>query len=627
MSRKLLFIILFLSLPAFPRHKKLPVAPSWVQEHATYTPVVGSEEPSVAILFKSTHVGFMAGKVQLRKQVVYKILHTKGLSVGTLKIHYGGKDRVTGIDGWRLNETKACKERLETENILKLALNENFVDDDRQIVASFKTVDRGDIVAFQYTMAADSFFDDIFLPLGDNAEIGQLEITVSGSPRIAVLNDLNHVVQKEGSTYRVMKVPYLKPEDNDPVFADKIPYLAISYNTGVRDWASFGMEYWRKSSGRLELSPEAKTEMAKIFPQTSPLELIRAVCSWVPTHINYVDVELGRGGIIPHPCSEVLQHRYGDCKDMAFLAAAMLRSRGIQAFPVMAKARDYRKVFREFPGNQFNHVILAVQLDDKTHELANTTINDRPFLIADMTDPITRIPFIQQDLEGTNALLVTDKGGQVIQLPYSSADSNVFQYIIMAHLYLDKSICAGLTEIKTGQPAYQELRFRDSVSKQEEKEDYRDWIQRMIPGAVLNDFKVVEGNGIVKTTCQLTLQKAGIEAADGTYVIPNLVDSGSRNYFRRKRQFPVEFSRHKTRKIHVVFKLSAGLTIVKAPKDMELDTPYFHMTRHCKMAGKTFTMDIVSVWKKLTVPLDEYKAFRKAYRHYIRELKAPLLVK
>ena len=312
---------------------------------------------------------------------------------------------------------------------------------------------------------------------------------------------------------------------------------------------------------------------------------------------------------------------------MTFLAAAILRSRGVPAFPVMAQGRASGKIFPEFPGSQFNHAILAIQLDEKTRELANTTINDKPFLIADMTDRVTQVPFLPVGLEGTNALLVTGKGGQMIQLPRSSAASNVYQYIIMGHLYLDKSICADLTEIKTGQPAYRELWFRDGLSKQKEKEAYRDWIQEVIPGAVLNDFNVIEGDDIVKTTCQVTLQKAGIEAKDGTYVIPDLVDSGTKSYFRRKRRFPVEFEKCQTRKIHVVMNLSEGINVLKAPKDTELDTPYYHMSRHCTLKGKTFTMDIVSVRKKIKIPLDEYKAFRKAYRKYVRELKAPLLVR
>ncbi|NOY22296.1 MAG: DUF3857 and transglutaminase domain-containing protein [Acidobacteria bacterium] len=627
MNRKLLCVILLLALPAFPRHRKTVIAPRWVQEHATYTPVEGSEEPSTALLFKSTGVGYGSGRIILRKRVVYKILRTSALGVGTLIIQYSGKDKVTGIDGWRLNGKKVCLEKLEKKNIAKLALNENFVDDERQIIASFKTIDKGDIVAFQYTMTVESFFDDIFLPMGYNGEIDRLEATVSGTPRISVLNDLNHVVQKEGKTYVVENQPYLKPEYKNPHFADKIPYLAISYNAGITDWASFGLKYWKQASGRLDLSQEAKTETDKLFPQSDPLELIPAVCRFVSGHINYVDIELGKGGIIPHFCSEVLQHRYGDCKDMTFLAAGILRSRGVQAFPVMAQVGSSGKVFPEFPGNQFNHAILAVKLDEKTRKLANTTINKQPFLIADMTDRITQPPFLQAPLEGTNALLVTDKGGQIIQLPRSSAESNVYQYIISAHLYLDKSIIADLTEIKMGQPAYDELGFRDSISKQEEKEGYRNWIQRMIPGAVLSTFDVIEGEGIVKTTCKLTLQNAGIEATDGTYIIPDLVDMGSKNYFRRKRRFPVVFSDCHTRKIHVVMKLSEGLNVVKAPEGTELDTPYFHMSRHCNLTGKTFTMDIVSVWKKIRIPLDEYKAFRKAYRRYIRELKAPLLVR
>ncbi|NOZ14257.1 MAG: DUF3857 and transglutaminase domain-containing protein, partial [Acidobacteria bacterium] len=509
MKRKLICLVLLLTFPVFSWPREKPVAPEWVKAQVHDKPVQGSEDPAVAILYKSTEVAYVRNMIQLKIKVVYKILRVTGLGYGTLSISYSGKDKVSGIDGWRLNEGGRCLEQLEKDRISKMAVNENFVDDAKQIVASFKTVDKGDIVAFQYIKTLDSFFSDIFLPLGKSGEINHMEITVSGKPRIAVLNDLNHVVRQNGGRYEVNNVPYLKGEANDPPFNDKIPYLAISYDPGITDWSSFGWKYWKLASPKLQPDSDAKTQINHIFPQKDDLSLIRAVCRWVPTHINYVDIELGKGGIIPHPCSEVLRHRYGDCKDMAFLAAAILRSRGIQAFPMMAQAGSDGEIFPEFPGNQFNHVILAVKLDKNTESLSNMSINKTPFLIADMTDRITRIPFISESLEGTNALLVTPKGGQLVQLPRSPAAANLYQYIIMAHLYLNKSVMATLTEIKTGQPAFSELAFRDSLSKEDEQEDYRDWIQSIIPGAVLNSFKVVEGSDVVKTTCKINLQKAG----------------------------------------------------------------------------------------------------------------------
>ena len=93
--------------------------------------------------------------------------------------------------------------------------------------------------------------------------------------------------------------------------------------------------------------------------------LILDVIDFVSGNINYVDIELGVGGYVPHPCRFVLEKRYGDCKDMAFLAAAMLREKGIDAYPVLAKSRRHGRVYPEFAGNQFNHVILGVQLGDE----------------------------------------------------------------------------------------------------------------------------------------------------------------------------------------------------------------------------------------------------------------------
>lgn len=57
-------------------------------------------------------------------------------------------------------------------------------------------------------------------------------------------------------------------------------------------------------------------------------------------NIRYVGIWLGNGGIVPHPAEDILQNRYGDCKDKATLLQALLAAKGIYSQQVLINLGD-----------------------------------------------------------------------------------------------------------------------------------------------------------------------------------------------------------------------------------------------------------------------------------------------
>jgi Transglutaminase-like superfamily len=60
-------------------------------------------------------------------------------------------------------------------------------------------------------------------------------------------------------------------------------------------------------------------------------EKIKAIYYWVQDNIKYIAFEDGLAGFKPTPAHEVYTNRYGDCKGMANLTAAMLKSAGFDS--------------------------------------------------------------------------------------------------------------------------------------------------------------------------------------------------------------------------------------------------------------------------------------------------------
>src|SRR5436309_16112666 len=75
--------------------------------------------------------------------------------------------------------------------------------------------------------------------------------------------------------------------------------------------------------------------------------------------ICYVSLSLGLGGYLPRLPAQVVESRYGDCKDKATLFIAMARAMGVHAFPVLLSSNG--NADSTVPTvQQFDHMIAAI---------------------------------------------------------------------------------------------------------------------------------------------------------------------------------------------------------------------------------------------------------------------------
>jgi transglutaminase-like putative cysteine protease len=88
-----------------------------------------------------------------------------------------------------------------------------------------------------------------------------------------------------------------------------------------------------------------------------------ALISFVQDEIRYLGIELGPKSHKPSPPLEVLERRFGDCKDKSLLLCALLRQRGIRAEPALTSSYRGPVMPDWLPSpDLFDHVIARVQL-------------------------------------------------------------------------------------------------------------------------------------------------------------------------------------------------------------------------------------------------------------------------
>ncbi len=127
--------------------------------------------------------------------------------------------------------------------------------------------------------------------------------------------------------------------------------------------------------------------------------------------VRYVAVEFGDAAVVPHTPAEVLQRRFGDCKDQAALLVAMLRASNIPAYVALININNAADPEADLPGfGQFDHAVVHVAVD-------------KPFWI-DPTDEDSDAGDIPSAEQGRLALVAAPDTTRLTRTPETSSADN-----------------------------------------------------------------------------------------------------------------------------------------------------------------------------------------------------------
>ncbi len=181
--------------------------------------------------------------------------------------------------------------------------------------------------------------------------------------------------------WKVTHVPALEEEPSMPPSDELAKKVAI---TSLASWDQVAR--WYHSLAKEALKPDKRVKEAVMRitrGARNKEEAIRRIYDFVAQNIRYVGMEFGINGYKPHKAGEVLENRYGDCKDHATLLIAMLRVMGVKAYPVLIPTQDVANLDADIPRpTAFNHEIAAMETNhgllfmDTTAEV--TPLGDLP---------------------------------------------------------------------------------------------------------------------------------------------------------------------------------------------------------------------------------------------------------
>ena len=146
--------------------------------------------------------------------------------------------------------------------------------------------------------------------------------------------------------------------------------------------------------------------------KTSREDKATAILQNLDREIRYTGIEFGDAAITPHPLSETLNHKFGDCKDKAALLVTMLRTAGIPSFPALLNVGMREDVPTDLPGmGMFDHMIVYAP--------------GSPDYWIDATDQYARLGRFPPAIKDRLALVVRPESDSLSRTPFSSSAENL----------------------------------------------------------------------------------------------------------------------------------------------------------------------------------------------------------
>ncbi len=463
-------------------------APDWVRAQVGVPLPAHDEETDAVALYSETLLTVQApGKLKRLERRVYKILRADGEAYGVGRVDFSPQSRVTSLQGWSIpaqGKDFETKPRDIIETSITNVDGGELVSDVRSKVMRIPAAVPGNIIGYEweqellpYEMTDEWEFQDVVpvrearftvrLPPGWSHQIFWLNHAEVAPTEVApgqwrwVLSDLKAV----------------KLERQMPPWRGIAGRMVLSLQPpggaggGFRSWQEVGTWYQELTTGRRDATPQIREKVQQLgAAPADPLGKMQALAAFVQKDIRYVAIELGVGGVQPHPAGEVLTHGYGDCKDKVTLLSSMLKEIGIESYYVLINTERGSVTAATPPNLGFNHASIAIRLpagvdvSQLPAAIKHKTLGD--LLYFDPTHPLIPLGHLPGALQANYGVLVNPAGGELVPLPQAPVALNGVQRTAQLQLEEDGTLRGDVRETWSGDAAA-EQRFALQAAQQD----------------------------------------------------------------------------------------------------------------------------------------------------------------
>jgi hypothetical protein len=451
------------------------------------------------------------GEILSHGRIAFRILRPEGRDYATYSRPFDHETKLNYLRGWSITAKGQEYEAKDKDAIERSTSTYEIYSDEKERILHVSGGDVGTVVGFEFEQRERPYiFQDIWL-FQNVTPVERSRYSLRLPPRWEYRAEwINHAEQAptnlNGSyLWELTDLPRIEREYHRPpsrALAAQlvITFISEKFKNQAKSWNELGAFHAQLIAGSREPSSALQQQVQALAPAGRPiLERIKALARFAQHDIRYAAIEIGIGGLRPHPAAEVFSHRYGDCKDKATLLATMLSQIGVTSYymPIHTSRGIYTE--KSPPVLGFNHVILAIQLPDASFSKPYPALYEHPklghLLIFDPTNdvvPFGQIPYYEQD---SYALLVTDNGGEFIHLPVSKPESNRMSRKAKMKLMPDGSLQGEVEEVWSGFYAADGRDLKD-ISLQDRKKVMEHFLGQMVTNVRIDSFDLVNADDI-----------------------------------------------------------------------------------------------------------------------------------
>ncbi len=631
--------IIACALLCMPRAAVGADAPQWMRALVN-TPLPSYDEKTDAVLlYSETKVTVVSSdKIRTQKSEAYKILRPEGRSRGTLSVPFSSLAKIKSLHGWCI-PTQGKDYEVKDKDAMEVSSNAEVTSDVKYKVLHIPAPDPGNIVGYEYELEEQPIFlQDIwyFQELDPVRESHySLQLPPGWEFKASWLNHAEVKPTEAGSNswqWTVRDVSGIRHEPLMPPFRGVACQMILSFfSSGTpalnanSDWDAMGKWYLNLIGERIEPSAEIKQQVTQLTAsKATQLQKMQAIGDFVQHDIRYVAIELGIGGIQPHPAADVFSHHYGDCKDKATLVRSMLREIGVDSYHVVIHTQR-GSVTRDMPAHDgFNHVITAIKLPEGLDDPSLIATIQHPklgkILFFDPTNDL--IPFGQLPgyLQANYGLLVTPAGGELIELPQQASAMNSIRRTAKLTLDATGTLTGEVKEVRLGERASSERGRLRTVTKDTDRIKP---IEELLAGS-LSTFHITKASLL---NLQQTDQPFGFNysfesqnyaksAGNLLLVRPRVIGVKGLGFLETKepRKFPIEFEGPARDTDAFEITIPAGYVVDDLPPAVDVDLGFASYHAKTVVIGNVVDYTRTFEVKELSVPVSKAEDLRKFYR-------------
>lgn len=187
---------------------------------------------------------------------------------------------------------------------------------------------------------------------------------VVGDPQGAVRASEQHHDGRRILRFETRDLPARIGEPYVPADVPVFRWIQFSEFTNWRELDLWAQGLFDAPTAAADLQEALRPALAARTPQ----EAVAKVLEFVQNDIRYLSIAMGENSHRPFTPAQVLQRRYGDCKDKTLLMVTMLRQLGVEARPVLLSTYAKKGLDHMLPSpTLFDHAIVRARVQGKLY--------------------------------------------------------------------------------------------------------------------------------------------------------------------------------------------------------------------------------------------------------------------